>query len=205
LAALLGLGAQRLKTKGEIRRELHQERELRLIESIGTARVEAESADALLIDQQRQRHRGAIALAMRLFPPGRKVRIGVDVSAHLNLALADGAAGGSVTPFDIAPTDPQPLEIAAVPASMRSDAHGALGLSVREADPREPVTAGPYEGAADLREQLRLVCRARERALADDQHPQLAIGLGEGALAATLFDGCHGANLLQTPRGGRAR
>src|SRR5512146_2430326 len=94
-------------------------------------------------------------------------------------ALANGAPGRTLAPLAIAPADTQPPHITAVVTGLRRDAHGAIRRLVREANPGQPVAARPDESPADLPEQPGFVVRARERTLAVDEHPQLAIGLDE--------------------------
>ncbi len=54
----------------------------------------------------------------------------------------------------IAPTDSQALEVTAVVAGVRSDAHGIVRLPVGKAEPGQPVAARTDEDPADLREKL---------------------------------------------------
>src|SRR5579883_1691609 len=184
LPAHLRLRAQGVQAEGQIGCQLLQKLELGTIEGIRTIGVDAKSADALALEEQRQGHGRSIACAFRIIAPGREVGIGVDLAAHLDATLADGTAGGTLTPLIVAPTDVQPLEIVALMTGVCGNAHVAGGRPIGEAEPGEPVAAGADEDAADIGEQLLLVLGAGERALAGDQHAQLAIGLREHGFGA---------------------
>jgi hypothetical protein len=96
----------------------------------------------------------------------------------------------------IAPTDSQPLEIATAVAGMRSDPNSTLVRRLGISHPRQAIASRPDEGPTDLAEELQLVLRPRERALAVDEHPQLAIGFGECGLgAAGIGQQCAGKRL----------
>src|SRR6185312_2821568 len=184
LPRLLQLCAHRLQAEGQIGCELLQKRDLRVVEGVRTIRVDAQRTDARAIQRKRQGDGGSVAFAMRFLTPGAKVGIALDAPADLGSALANRAPGGSAAPLVSAPTDLYALHITTVAAGVRHGPHGTVGIIIGEADPGQLVTAGSHQNPADPFQQFGFPLRARERTLAIDQHPQLAIGLGERGFGA---------------------
>src|SRR6185437_5771808 len=66
LPAHLRLRAQDFEAESQVGRELLEERQLRAVEGVGSARVDVESTDARVIEEERQSDGRAIAFTMRL-------------------------------------------------------------------------------------------------------------------------------------------
>ena len=172
----LQAAAQRANAEGQVPRQFLQQRDFAGCESPGFRRIDGEGAkgSAVLI-LERQGNIGQVAAPERFFPPGRGLRIGLEVLSASRSPTADGAARGAAPVPVLRPAYEGCGEVAIFGAGPGGGAHG-LGLIVfRIACPGHAIAGPLANDAAYFRKQGLLAGSAQQRLIAVGYGPEFAI------------------------------
>ena len=98
-----------------------------------------------------------------IFPPGRDVRVLLEIIAHRDSPRTDGYSRGPAPPGIVfIPINSETGEKAVIRARESGDAHGFLFIVFSEAHPGHPVSAFYYHHPTDLRQQCGFVGGANQ-------------------------------------------
>src|SRR5208283_3248977 len=91
-----------------------------------------------------------VSTCRRLFPPRAKIRVGGDVTHHLNLAGTDRCAAGTATSLDIGPGDVCVMQIPDFVSRPGYRANALIIILLGKAHPSHTVARDADDDAADL-------------------------------------------------------
>jgi hypothetical protein len=195
---------QHRDAEGEIAGEFAQQGNLVTVEGIRCRGVDAQGAQCLLPEDQRQGAQGGIATFDGLGPPGRETGIGGNIRDHAGAAGTNRRPIGATPTLGLRPGAIQALEIACFMTGVCHRPHAAGGVVLGITHPGHPIAADLDDDAADGAQQLCFIGRPNQRLVTLADHSQLPVGpakrlLGPHALGDVYGDTDHLERIVSCP------